>query len=342
MPSGPYRYASPVPKKSATGLVAAVYAQMARDFLLGDGPLMSLSPAPEILAAAWSLTREAEIAGTAPRVNKELVTVAVSRINHCDYCIDAHTALAHATGEHDLAETVRSGETPNDPDIARLVAWAERTGSPDADSLDTLPFSESERTEYLGSALVTHFINRMVQALLHDRLLPGRLGSSTMVRRLAGRAFARVVRDGKQEGLSLSLLPKTDICTPPDWAGTSPIGAAWSGLRQSMNRAGALLGPDARMRVRDATARWDGVPLSRIDADALLDGMGARDRAGARLALLAAMAPKTITDDDVATWKQTHPDDADLVRVLAFGAMTAVERIESWTSTDNTLAMTGD
>lgn len=342
MPSGPYRYASPVARKSATGLVAAVYEQMATDFLLGDGPLMSLSPAPEILAAAWALTRETEIVGTAPRVNKELVAVAVSRINNCDYCIDAHTALAHATGVHDLAETVRSGKTPDDPEIARLVEWAEHTGSPDAASLDSLPFSESERAEYLGVALVTHFINRMVQALLHDRLLPGRLGSSAMVRRLAGRAFARAVREGRQEGLSLVLLPGTDICTPPGWAGTSSIGAAWSGLRQAANRAGALLGSGARLRVRDAAASWDGAPLSRTDAEALLDGVGEHDRAGVRLAILAALAPRTITDDDVAAWRRSHPDDAALVRVLAFGAMTAVERIESWVSSDNTLAMTGD
>ena len=339
---GPYRYASPVPKKTATGVVAAVYEQMASDFILGDGPLMSLSPAPEILAATWALTRESEIAGTAPRVNRELIAVAVSRTNRCEYCIDAHTALAHATGEHDLAETVRSGSVPSDPQIARLVAWAERTGYPDTTTAASLPFGEQARAEYLGTALVTHFINRMVQSLLHDRLLPGRLGSSAMVRRLAGRAFARTVRGTVEPGRSLALLPNTDVCGSPAWAGASPVGAAWSALRNAANRAGALLEPDARMRLRNVVAAWDGAPPDRDAVESALEGLPLSGQPGARLALLAAISPRAITDDDVAAWRRTQPGDANLIRVLAFGAMAAVERIESWAAPDNDFAMTGD
>jgi hypothetical protein len=57
------------------------------------------------------------------------------------------------------------------------------------------------------------------------------------------------------------------------------------------------------------------------------------DRPGVRLVLLAALAPYRITDADVATWRPTHPGDADLVGVPAYGAMTAVDRIQVWTTT---------
>lgn len=338
----PYRHTSPVPRKSATGLVAAVYEQMASDFLLADGPLMSLSSAPDILAATWALTRESEIAGPAPRGNTELVAVAVSRVNRCSYCIDAHTALAHATGEHDLAEAVRGGETPADPRIASLVAWAGSTGSIDAIPVSSLPFPVSEHVAYLGAALVTHVINRVVQSLLHDRLLPGRLGSSATVRRLAGRAFARTVRHDVEPGRSLDLLPRTDICTLPAWAGETPVGAAWSALRLAAGRAGSLLGPDARERVRDVIAAWDGSRPDPALLDSMLVGLPDRDIPGVRLALRAALDPGAISDDMVADWRRVHPSDGDLVRVVVFGAMLAVEQIARWTTTDNEFAMTGD
>jgi hypothetical protein len=59
------------------------------------------------------------------------------------------------------------------------------------------------------------------------------------------------------------------------------------------------------------------------------------DRPGVRLALLAALAPYRITDADIAAWRSLgSPDsaDADLVRLLAFGAITAVDRVEAWTT----------
>jgi len=44
----------------------------------------------------------------------------------------------------------------------------------------------------------------------------------------------------------------------------------------------------------------------------------------------------------VADWRRVHPSDGDLVRVVVFGAMLAVEQIARWTTTDNEFAMTGD
>ncbi|MFF0151710.1 carboxymuconolactone decarboxylase family protein [Micromonospora sp. NPDC005203] len=48
---------------------------------------------------------------------------------------------------------------------------------------------------------------------------------------------------------------------------------------------------------------------------------------GTRIALLAAFAPSAITVGDVALWRLSHPGDADLVRLVAYGAITATEHI---------------
>src|ERR1700754_4071444 len=96
------RHVTPLARKSATGRVAQVYAQSATDF--GQPAFMMMSPAPDLHAAAWALLRESELVGRAPRADKEVTAVAVSQANGCRFCVDAHTILLHATGEHQLAE----------------------------------------------------------------------------------------------------------------------------------------------------------------------------------------------------------------------------------------------
>jgi hypothetical protein len=60
------------------------------------------------------------------------------------------------------------------------------------------------------------------------------------------------------------------------------------------------------------------------------EGVPDAEQHAARLALLAGIAPYRITDDQVSSFRRTHPDDSDLVRLLAWGAMLAVQRIEDW------------
>jgi AhpD family alkylhydroperoxidase len=323
----PYRYTSPVPKKGATGQVAAIYAQIAAEFILADGPLMSLSPAPDLLAATWALLREAQVAGAAPRVTKEVVAAAVSAANHCQFCVDAHTTLIHASGEHQLAEAIWRGQTPADPAMARLVTWSKATATSDGEIAP--PVADELAPEYLGTAMVTHFINRMVSSLLNETLLPGRLQESTLVRRIAGRTFGRTVHLRPRAGESLPLLGDIPGCAP-DWAGATPIGAAYAALRAAANAGAALLSVPAQGLVLATVAAWDpGQPLLGDQWRALQAALPATDRSGAKLALLAALAPHSVTDVDVVDWRERHPADADLVRLIAFGAFTAVERIEA-------------
>jgi len=53
------------------------------------------------------------------------------------------------------------------------------------------------------------------------------------------------------------------------------------------------------------------------------------DRPAARLALLAALALYPITDRDAAAWRIRDASDVDLVRLIGFGAITAVTRVEA-------------
>ncbi|WBB68360.1 carboxymuconolactone decarboxylase family protein [Micromonospora sp. WMMD812] len=318
-----YRFFTPPPAKAATGRTAEVYQQL-RDEFLGPVPtFQALSAVPELLAATWALMREALLAGDAPRVDRELVASVVSRANRCRFCVDAHVMLLHALGEHELAEVISRGGTPSEPRHAALAAWAEASRTPEA-----ADWASPYRPEVTGTAIAFHFINRIVSALLDPDLLPGGLQRSRVVRSAGGRLYARTARESKEAGRSLPLLGAGEAA-PPAWAGDSPVGVADASLRSAARHGGDLLGDVARQTVV-ATVRWeDGrhpAQPAEWAADLIRDLPG-EDRVGTRIALLAAFAPHTIRPGDVALWRLSHPDDADLVRLVAYGAITATDHV---------------
>lgn len=319
-----YRYTTPVPKDGATGTVAAVYAQIREDFLLADGPLMTLSRAPEILAPTWALLREAEIAGPVSRADREVVAVAVSAANDCPFCLDAHTALGHSVGEHSAVESLHGGGRPSDPALAALADWAAASARP-GERLPAAPFPAEHAPVFVGTALATHFITRIVSSLLEERVGPG-VHRSKAVRRLMG----RFVRKSAPipPGRSLDLLPEVSR-EAPAWAGTGPVGTAYTALSEAVD--GADLSEAVRVRIREETAAWDGTPPPVYSTwpEEALAGLSERDRANAGLALRAAVTPYRISDDHVGQWRRFGGDDADLIRVVAFGALAGTERMRA-------------
>ncbi len=321
--SSPFRYTAPVPHKSATGRTAEVYAQIASDFGIERAATFAvLSPAPELMAAAWALLRESLIAGAGSRTDRELVSYGVSLANRCPFCIGAHTLLLHATGDHRLAETLARGERPADQAQEQLIAWGEASRVPGSEQLWPLPFAAEHTAAQVGTALTFHFINRIVSALLVEQLLPYNAQRLRVVRSLAGRSVAKTVRRAHLPGTSL---PFTDDAgSGPAWAARTTVGPAYAALRTAATSGAELLDAADLALVDERMAAWDGThpPLTG-------DGIPDRSHPGARLVLLAALAPYRITDEDVRAWRTARHTDRCLVRLIAYGAFRAVRRIET-------------
>lgn len=318
-----YRYTQPIPGKRAPEPVNSIYAQISRDFLLADGPLMSLSPDPDLLAATWALLRESQVASDAPREITELVAVAVSRANACAFCVDAHTMLLHATGAHSLAESVWHGRTPANADHAAINDWAHMTAHPERE-ISAPPVPENQARALSGTALVTHFINRITSSLLNESLLPGRLQAASFVRRLGGKTMSRKVRQSIVPGESLHFLEGILV----SWEGESTIDHAFAALQVASERGGRLLDAASRETVEQVVASHAVVNDSaRTNLETPLQSIKDTDRSGARLAILAAIDPHKITDEDVASWRESHPGDVSLIRLIAWGAMLQVSQI---------------
>ncbi|MEU8382039.1 DNA-binding protein [Streptosporangium sp. NPDC048865] len=324
-----FRHITPVPPGSATGQVAAVYDQVDAEFSSIGPAVMMMSPAPELLAPGWALLRESLLAGAAPRWHKEAVAASVSQANRCEYDTAGHLAFLETAGGEDVARALRDGGEPADKDVAAVVRWAKATGVPGSPDQGMPPVPGALAPEYIGTALALHFVNRMVLILLAEHLLPGGMRESDTTRPFEGAPVARAV-ERRRSGDGLLLLDG-EAGPAPAWAGESSVGTAYAALRDSAAKGGFLLSEDARAAVRDSVGRHLGGRLPVEDGwpATSLDALAPGDRAGATLAILAALAPDRITEDDVVRWRTGQYSDHCLLHLLAFGAMLAVERIEA-------------
>ena len=97
------RYVSAVPNRKANGLTGEVY-QMIREDFFKNGSLTSRSKVPEVMAAIWTLGREAMLVeDRVDRTTKDAISAVLSQRNDCPYCEDMLISLVHAGGEHDAA-----------------------------------------------------------------------------------------------------------------------------------------------------------------------------------------------------------------------------------------------
>jgi hypothetical protein len=317
------RHVTPVPPGTATGPVAAVYAQVIREFGMLAPPVSLHSPAPDTLAAAWLMLRESLLAtGPADRAAKETVATAVSLDNACPYCVDVHGTALHGLVRGGAVTALIGGgpDTIADPRLRQVARWARDGGA-------------AQRPELVGVAVTFHYLNRMVNVFLTDSPLPPTVPSRLRagILRTVGTLMAPVTRRRRTPGSSLGLLPAAPLPADLAWAAGRPtVAAAFARAAAAIDAAGRRCVPvPVRQLVRAELAGWDGRPLPPVTDrfDAALAGLAEADRPAGRLALLTALASYRVDDRVVARARRSVPDDASLVRLVSWASLSAARRL---------------
>ncbi len=330
-------HVTPVAPNAARGLVAEVYAQVRGEFQLAP-PLTLHSPAPRILAGAWSVTRESQIVqGRLARPVKEAISASVSYINRCPYCVDAHTGLLQGAAEHDVAASIRSGQPRAiaDDRVRDLVRWAFVTRRPRDPIVTNPPFSLEEAPEVIGTALAYHYVNRMAHVFLGDNLLPLPSSLRGAARWVFGATFAkRMVERGGEPGASLSLLPDASLPAGLRWAESNPaIAGAWARFAAVVDEAGERVLPEpVRAWLRARLAEWEGDDpgLSTVWVDDAAASLEEAHRPAGRFVLLVALASYRVDESTVEAFRTTTPGDRALVEASAWAALQAARRVGAW------------
>lgn len=94
----------PVPENEAEGKVKEVYDDIRSTFGMVPNLFKVMAHDPEWLEENWHREKRIMLGDAAiDKQTRELIAMAVSIINKCDYCIHAHEAMARKAGASDEA-----------------------------------------------------------------------------------------------------------------------------------------------------------------------------------------------------------------------------------------------
>lgn len=322
---------------AATGLLKTAYSQMNHDLTGVHEPFLVHSPAQDVLLGLWSAYRESLLAsGLVSRALKETVTVTISKINQCPWCFEAHQISLYAVGASNTVAALahnRSG-LHLDERTTSLIEWAQATLTPQADILQNPPFSPAEAPEIIGTALVYHYITRMVNALLVESALPAQSWLKEPLKRIFGMIFRPFARQNIPQGETLILLPEVPLPADLAWANGSPaIAAAFARFAAAVESACQRTVPEPlREFVQAYLDSWHGEDrgISRRWVDDAVKPLHPDFQALGKLMLLGAIAPYQIDEGVVADFCRLLPGDRALIEALAWASFAAARRIGSW------------
>jgi AhpD family alkylhydroperoxidase len=324
------KYIQPIPMPSSQKLVDEVYQQIKRDFGLVGDIFKIHAPSVSLLTGVWASFRETELTGDVPRGIKEAVALAVSKVNQCPFCMDAHRTILAATGKKEIAEKINNNQIDDitDEKMRGIVIWALATRSPGSPILSNPPFTVKEAPEIIGTAVINHYINRIIDVLLTNKsLLPiNNSFLNKLVNQLAAPFFSFLIKRSKKTGDSLRFLSETELPKDLYWAQShSVISRAFASFAAATEDAGnSVLPTDARFVVEQYIKIWEGKDpgLSRNWVEQATQTLTGLSKTIAKLSLLTAIAPYQI-DDDLS-------EDDQLLNLLSWSSFITARKIGTW------------
>ena len=327
------RYLAKPDLKATEPLVRRVLDQSAREFQVAPPVTIHMSD-PLLMAGMWSATREAYVVNHKGRAMREAVAAAISTLNQCPYCVTVHTSLFASTSidREDLQDPAKLS-----PEIRAAYEWANTTLSPHGNRLEGPDIPPSDLAQIYGTAVVYHYLNRIVSVFLGETpvALPGMkstLGDKMM--RASFTFFGKRFANLDPEPGQFILPDDAELPSEFSWAAANPSVA--KGLAQfasAASSAGNEAVPDeVRALVVEHLGSWHGEqpPLSRNWLGDLVTPLASEHKPAARLALLTARASWQVDDRLISDFREYNPGDKALLQIVAWASFAASRRIASW------------
>jgi AhpD family alkylhydroperoxidase len=326
------RYVSPVRLGAARGLVGRVYDQIEREFGVLAPSVALHSPSPEVLAASWLMLREVlVVTGTVDRTAKEAVSAAVSAGNTCPWCTAIHSATFSGLSGSAVGSIT-------DPRLRAIATWAADGATAEGALLHEAAFPAAQAPELVGTAVLLHYFNRMVNVFLTELPMPPGAPKIALgpVLRVLGRKIRPAAAQPHQPGTSLEWLPAAAL--PPDlsWAaGNRVVADALARGCAVVDAAGARsVPPSVRDLVMTELADWHGEQRgpSRAWVEDALSVLPMAQRPAGRLALLTALASYQVDRSVIGLFRSGGASDAALIELTSWASLTAARRVGTWMS----------
>jgi hypothetical protein len=260
----------------------------------------------------------------------------VSRMNRCPFCEDSHAMALDGMRLPEVAIAIATEDWSriNDSHLVRILIWVKENSKIHEPS--TPPFRAEEAPEIIGTVVLFHYLNRVVNVFLEESPLPTLFrvpGCKRVWQWLGGMAFAKLFVQSLVPGRSLSFLPGSQLAPDIEWArGNSQMAGAFARFDRVLGvRADAMLSSETRKIVEDRLSDWRGEPPS-MDKRWICEAVAPlpkKDQPVAGLALLAAFAPYQVTSREIEDARTRGADDTILVVTVAWAAFAAARHLGS-------------
>jgi len=316
--------------------VGGVYQQVEQEFGVLAPSIALLSPSPSVLAASWVMLREAMlVTHKVDRAAKEAVATTVSLANTCPWCVAVHsTMFSGLAGGATLADS--PARPLADPRLRAVTTWARDCGTSDGARLHQPACPAAEAPELIGTVVLFHYYNRMVNVFLTEVPLPPGAPKMALgpVMRILGRRMRPAATRSHMPGASLELLPAASLPGDLSWASGEPGTAdAFARGCAAVDAAGSQsVPPSVRDLLMAELENWHGEPRgpSRAWADSAVASLPTADQPAGRLALLTALASFQVDRSVIRAFRASHPADATLVELTAWASLAAARRVATW------------
>ena len=318
----------------AEGLTKEVLLQSQRDFFI-NGTITSHAACPSLMAGMWVGGREIALTNQhLPAWLKKAMGAALSEVNQCPYCEDFLLSLTHGAKKNTVANSLRKNkmEWIDDERTLKQLQWTKASITKNAKELLDPPFGPKELPEALGTLMVFNYTNKISDFTLNGSPVPSSLRSGAL--KLFGMELQESSALNLEHGASLSLLPEATLPDEFHWGADNSLVAdtlsRWNHvIEKEINH---VLSEEAQHMIRDTLSAWQGgqAPLSRRWVEGEVEDLQGEERDKARLVLLIAKASYQVDDGIIEQVTQHGADEADLVRLGAWGAFMGAKTIANW------------
>jgi len=328
------KFFNPSTLLGAEGLTKEVLLQSQRDFFI-NGTITSHAACPPLMAGMWVGGREIALTNQhLPAWLKKAMGAALSEVNKCPYCEDFLLSLTHGAKKNNVANSLRKNkmEWIEDERTLKQLQWTKASITRNAEELQDPPFGSKELPEALGTLIVFNYTNKISDFTLNGSPVPSSLRSGAL--KLFGMELQESSALDLEHGASLSLLPEAKLPEEFHWVADNPLVAdtlsRWNDvIEEEINHA---LSEDTQQMIRDTLSTWQSgqASLSRRWVEEEVKDLQGEERDKARLVLLIAKASYQVDDGIIEQVTQHGVNEADLVRLGAWGAFMGAKTIANW------------
>jgi len=322
-----------IKKNQAKGHLKRLYKHMELNFGKLAEPFVIHSIDEELTAGIWAVFYETILVdGEVKRSLKEAIATSVSEINKCNYCVDAHTIMIFGTEKIllEIITTIKEGKTIATTQEEKLVFWALQNLKFDSSIILNPPFTKDKAPEIIGTAVLFHYINRMVNLFAGNTPLPTTKMRGALIRIASGFIFAKAIKKKKIKGESLLFIDEGINGDSFTWAGQKPvIQKAFQYFKyQTEHKIDQILSPALISLLKSQATQLNLIKsgFGNEKLEIFLKTVKPAERQIAEFCFLTMFESHKVYEKHFQGLKQRFKD-AEILRVAAFVSMLIADRI---------------